>query len=109
MPPFHQKPGADEARRRRIPFTGLRLRSNEVAAWFLGKPLGLGLFWYCALSPPSQIHAYIFPRNFALKNKNSLSGGVYNFLSGCKTLRAGAARNFPTVAVRQKYSRGNGG
>jgi hypothetical protein len=50
MPPFHQKPGADEARRRRIPFMGLRLRSNEVAGWFLMKPSGLKSFCLCALS-----------------------------------------------------------
>ena len=49
-PPFHQKPGADEARRRRISLMDLRLRSNEVAARFLMKPFGLRSFLLCALS-----------------------------------------------------------
>jgi hypothetical protein len=50
IPPFHPKPGADEARRRRISFMDLRLRSNEVAARFSMKPFGLRSFWLCALS-----------------------------------------------------------
>jgi hypothetical protein len=41
IPPFPQKPGADEARRRRISFTDLRLRSNEAVARFLRKSSSL--------------------------------------------------------------------
>jgi hypothetical protein len=47
---FHQKPGADKARRGRISFTDLRVRSNAVADGFLMKPFGLRSFGICALS-----------------------------------------------------------
>ncbi len=41
---FCQKPPADEARRRSISSTDLRLRSNKVAGPFLTKPFGLRSF-----------------------------------------------------------------
>jgi len=84
IPPFHQKPGAGEARRRRIPFMGLRLRSNEAAARFLMKPSGLRSFLaLCFVAPRSQIHADMLPRRSAHRAKNPLSGGVHSFLTGC--------------------------
>jgi hypothetical protein len=43
IPPFHLKPDDGKARRR-IPFMGLRLRSNKAAARFLVKPFGLRSF-----------------------------------------------------------------
>jgi hypothetical protein len=35
------------------------------------------------VDPRSQIHADLFPRLSALKNKNPLSGGVHCFSTGC--------------------------
>ena len=49
IPPFHQKPGAGEARQEKIRMD-LRLRSNEASARFLMKPSGLRSFWLWPLS-----------------------------------------------------------
>jgi hypothetical protein len=43
------------------------------------------------VAPRSQIHADMLPRRSALKNKNSLSGGVQSFLGGCQTIMAETA------------------
>jgi hypothetical protein len=88
IPPFHPKPGADEARRGRISLADLRLRSNEVAARFSMKPSGLRSFWLCALSLLGHRSiADMLPRRFAHKAKNPLSGGVHSFSTGCKPTR----------------------
>jgi hypothetical protein len=64
IPPFHLKRSAGKARRKRIPFIGLRLRSNKAAARFLMKPFGLSC-------------------RSAYKTKNPLSGDVQSFSRGC--------------------------